>query len=370
MSNTVAFLWISAAVASLPSVAGPAPGSVRVAGRSPGSVQFEGSGPKPSARALADLSDFGAARGLSLVPVPETRPSGLQANDAAMVDALEGELEQARTALSALEEASAGARLKKVHGLLLAHPHLPQAAFLMGECLALEAQAARELDPSRAAALDARRIALEGPRALAFGEAASAARTTPALALPVAGLAATDQLELDGVALADALQVSVAPGLHHARVWRDGRPIFAVFSEVTPDQQTLSLGVPPRVPCSAEDLEFVPRWPSAERAALPAGITCARWAQVRDDQGSVAIALCERNHCGAFVHWQRRTAAPFAPISADRAGFPSWAGFAIAGASAVVASGLLIWQSGALTRGHPNAATWQYVGVNPQGLRF
>ena len=316
------------------------------------------------------MRDFGAARGISLVQLTGSRPMGLQANDAALVDALEGDLEQARTALSALEEASAGARLSKVESLLLAHPHLPQAGFLMGECLALEAQAAREHDPARSALLDARRIALEGPRAAAFGDANSTARAPTSVTLVLQGLATNDTLELDGVTLADSARVTLAAGLHHARVWRGGRPIFAAFAEVAADQTTLSLDVPARVPCGAEDLEFVPRGPSANRSELPADITCARWAQARDDAGGIAVALCERNHCGAFVHWQRRAAAPFAPISVERARFPAWAGFAIAGATAVVASGLLIWQSGALERGHPTAATWEYAGLNPQGLRF
>ncbi len=319
---------------------------------------------------MAALNEFGAARGLSFEALEAARPSGLAANDAALVDALEGELEQARTALAALEEASAGTRLSKVESVLLAHPHLPQAAFLMGECLALEAQAARAVDPGHAALLDARRIALEGPRALAFGEAASPGHTPSSVALDVQGLAATDSLELDGVTLVDATRVTVTPGLHHARVWRGGRPIFAVFSEVTAEQSTLSLDVPARMPCSAEDLEFVPRYASAGRAELPPGIACARWAQARDDHGGVAVALCEHSHCGAFVHWQRRDPTPFLPISAERAHFPSWAGFAIAGATAVVASGILIWQSGAFERGHANAATFEYAGLNPQGLRF
>lgn len=146
--------------------------------------------------------------------------------------------------------------------------------------------------------------------------------------------------------------------------------MFAAFVEVAPDQTTLALEVPPRVPCSAEDLDLVPRSPSAASAELPRDITCSRWARARDDADGIAIALCERNHCGAFVHWQRRRAAPFAPLGVERARMPGWAGFAIAGASALVASGLLLWQSGALERGHPNAATWQYTGVNPQGLRF
>src|SRR6188474_2485964 len=100
---------------------------------------------------LDDLYDYGAARGVSFVPPSRgplgpqqaqlARPMGLPRYDAALVDRLETELEQARTSLSALEEAAAKERLARIEAELLAHPHLPQAAFLMAECLALKAQA-------------------------------------------------------------------------------------------------------------------------------------------------------------------------------------------------------------------------------------
>jgi hypothetical protein len=321
--------------------------------------------------ALRDLNDFGAARGLGFVAADAGRPLGLPANDAPLVDQLEAELEQARTALSALEESAASERLRRVEAQLLAHPHLPQAGFLMGECLALQAQAAREQEPARARALDAKRLALEGPRAAAFGDAATPASVSPPRTLELWGLGERDELELDGQAFAPSVrQVTLAPGLHHARVWRSGRPIFATFAEVNSEQTRLELLLPKLVPCSAEDLEGVPR--SADVATLPRGIACQHWARVRQENQGIGVALCEQSHCGAFVHWSRRAAAPFAPIAVERSRWPAWAGFAIAGATLALSSGLVLWQAGAFDRGQPT--TWQYGGLNPgrapQGVRF
>jgi len=321
------------------------------------------------AAAAADLRDFGAARGLTFVAVSPHRPHGLPVNDEALVDALEGELEQARTSLSALEEANAGLRLSKVEAQLLAHPHLPQASFLMAECLALQAQAARSSSPTEAAALDAQRFGLEGSRAAAFGELDGAPNVSAAVMLTLRGLSGHDELELDGARQpANTSRISATPGRHHVRVWRADRMVFATFVNVVSGQASLLLEVPPLTPCSAEDLERVSK--SSRTAAVPPGIACQRWARVSQDGAGIAVALCSRSQCGAFQHWQRRPSAPFAPLAVERAGFPAWAGFALAGGAAVIASSIVLWQSGAFERGRPSAATWEYGGLNPQGLRF
>jgi hypothetical protein len=346
--NTVVFLWISAgAVASS----------------------------SPSHGALSTLNDFGRARGLSFAPLVATeagRPLGLRAadgdispgNDAAIVDGLEAELEQARTALSTLEEASASARLTRVESQLLAHPHLPQAAFLMSECLALQAQAARDQSPARAVALETRRAALEGPRALAFGAPLTPVPLVQAQALAVHGLRDEDQLELDATAIGAAREVHLAPGLHHARVWRRGRLVFATFFELTSEQSNVRLAAPSLVACSREDLA------DAATASPPSEpISCSRWAKVREEGPGIGVALCEHQRCGDFVHWERRADLAFTPIRADRSrGIPAWASLTIAGTAALLATGLVLWQSGAFEHGRPSAANWEYDGLNPQAL--
>lgn len=348
MVDTVVFLWISAASAS-----------AKVDDARPASVSRELSA--PSREAISTLADFGAARGVSFVPLAGKgdRPLGLPANDPAIVDELEAELEQARTALSTLEEASASARLSRVERQLLTHPHLPQASFLMGECLALQAQAERERSPALARALESRRAALEGARAAAFGAPALEALATSELELTLSGLGVEDELELDGASLGAARRVRVLPGLHHARVWRRGRPVFASFVEIAPDARSLALAPPRLEPCGAEDLEHAGE-------PVPGPVACSRWARVRVEGAGVGVSLCERQRCGAFVHWQRRPAPGFTPIPVEHArALPSWAGFAIAGAAALAAGSLVLWQSGAFERGRPNAASWEFGGLNP-----
>jgi hypothetical protein len=358
--NTVVFLWISAAAGNTTN---------GFADRSwPAGASLAYVSAEPDREALSTLRDYGGTRGLSFRPLTASvpgRPLGLPGYEPAVVDAIEAELEQARTALSALEEASASARLSRVESQLLAHPHLPQAPFLMGECLALQAQGGREQNPSLAGALEERRAALEGPRAAAFG--ATPATSSPAIArveLDVMGLGPEDELELDGAARADARHVSLLPGLHHARVWRRGRPIFAAFLEVVAQQRTLALAAPPLIACGPEDLE-------GATAESPPAIACARWAKVRDEKPGIGVALCEHQRCSAFEHWERRPASPFTPIAVDRrTGLPGWASFTIAGAAALLTTGLVLWQAGAFEHGRPNAATWEYSGLNPQGLHF
>ena len=322
------------------------------------------------------MSDFGRARGLAFTELEQapahvgtSRPLGSSvsfANDVAAVDAIEAELEQARTALSALEEASAIARLTRVESQLLAHPHLPQAAFLMGECLALQAQAAQEQSPVRALALQARRSALEGPRAAAFGAAATVAVVPEAQPITIGGLDVEDELELDAVAVADRRQLRLAPGLHHARVWRHDRLVFATFFELAAAQTALELAVPSVVACGAEDLAH-----AATVAPPTESIACARWAKVRVEPRGIGVALCEHRRCSDFVHWERRAEPRFTPIRVERsAGLPTWAGVTIAGTAALLATGLVLWQSGAFSEGRPNAASWEYGGLNPQAIRF
>jgi hypothetical protein len=235
----------------------------------------------------------------------------------------------------------------------------------MAECLTLKAQAAGA--SSTAGELRLRSQALAGPRAPAFGEVV-AGPEAPSLTIgvTVVGPAATDTLEVDGEGRGSLRLLSLAPGLHHVRVLRAGQPVFATFAELAPTQAELALAVPKLRACTADDLSGVDRRLAAQGAPLPTPVQCARWALARAEPGGVGIASCSRTGCGPFVHWQRRSApAPFTPLTVDRSRLPSWAGFALAGAGAALATGLVLWQSGALGRGHGAAATLEYGGLNP-----
>jgi hypothetical protein len=285
--------------------------------------------------------------------------------DEALSDRLESDLEQARTALSALEESAAIARLDRVQAELQSHPYLPQATFLMAECFALRAQAARSSAPALARELDAKRAALEGPRTAAFGEPEDPpSAPQPEIAFSIAGLGPSDLVEMDGRPARSREQLRAAPGLHHFRIWRAGDVVFASFTELTPETSEVVLQPPPLVACDSADLS------GARDGAVPAGIACSSWARVRPEGDGIGVSLCRQTQCGPFVHWQPRPRQPFAPIAVDR-GLPAWAGFTIAGATAALVTGLVLWQSGALDRGQGSATTLEYNGYRPQGgIRF
>jgi hypothetical protein len=350
LTPTVVFLWISAALGNQPA----APHG-------------------PDARERALLTDYGAARGLSFVPLAEAppgvgRPQGSSLTDAGVVDELEAELEQARTAISALEEATAHARLTRIEATLLAHPHLPQAAFLLAECFALRAAASAH-DAAVAARYRARRAALEGPRALSFGDTESGDRQAGARTVEIAGLSPGDELEVDGQP-SSSRSVALAPGLHHVRVWRAGKVVLATFIELGAEQERLQLAVPVTLPCSADDLARVDATALAAGGAPPRGVACARFALARATTGGIEVAICTPEGCGPFIAWQARQRDAFRPLSSAAPRLPAWAGFAIAGATAVVATSLVLWQAGTFDQGRPAATRWEYGGINPQGLRF
>lgn len=374
MPYTVVFLWISAGgLAGLEPLGREPAASQSATELGTGRRSFE-----PSATQLAVLADFGAARGLSfkaLAAADRDKVVGLGAYDGARVDSIEAALEQARTSLSALEEQTAATLLARVELELLAHPHLPQAAFLMAECLALQAQAVRPRDPALAARLEQSREALEGPRAGAFGEAAPSPAASPAATqapqtLRVTGLSGIDELELDGHRVSTRDPTELAAGLHHVRVWRSGRPLFASFVRVQRGQTELQLLAPRLMPCDSDDLAAVRAEDVARGSAPPPGIACQSWAMVRAEGTGIGVAQCSGSRCGAFVHWQRRPAEPFTPALVDRQRLPTWATFAIVGAAAAAATSVVLWQAGAFDTGNPKASSFRYAGVNPQGIRF
>lgn len=351
MASTVVFLWISGLAAHSPA---------GVPGR-------------PSDAARLDLADFGAARGISFRELSR-HPGGsvgLPAYDSALADRLEAELEQARTALSALEEDVATERLSHVEADLLAHPYLPQAGFLMAECFALQAALARPHDAELARELERSRGALEGRRAAAFGDSPAGSAASPGpLSLAITGVSSTDRLEIDGRELASHARAELAVGLHHVRVWRAERLVFASFLRIGAEQTELHVPAEALTACSADDLSAVQANEVARGAPVPPGVACQRWAVARADGAGIAVALCERSRCGRFVHWERKRAPPFTPISVERRWLPTWASFAIVGAATAAAGSLVLWQAGAFDSGNPSAASFRYAGVNPQAIRF
>jgi hypothetical protein len=241
----------------------------------------------------------------------------------------------------------------------------------MAECFALRAALARPRDAALAGELDRSRAALEGRRAAAFGDTPSGAGTFPApKSLAITGVTGVDRLEIDGRELPFATRVELVPGLHHVRVWRAGRPSFASFLRVAPEQTELHVPAPTLAPCSADDLGSVRADEVARGAAVPAGIACERWAIARADGAGISVALCEHSSCGGFVHWERARAEPFVPITVERPWLPAWAKFTIVGVAAAAASSVVLWQAGAFDSGNRNPARFRFEGVQPQPLGF
>jgi hypothetical protein len=309
-----------------------------------------------SAQEQESLRHFTKRRGVEVIAPTPTPPAPYPRYRAEFVSDLEGRLDEARTLASSLDEERALVVLDALERDLLSAPELPQASFLLAEHHRVAASVVRH-QPEGAARVEALlngARALEGPRAAAFGEPAE---TTPAGAPPVplrfGDVGTRDVLELDGEP--GGKERSVRPGLHHARVLREGELVWAGFVEVgaSPGQSELRLGVRPVTACSREDLVGVEARAGSLRPRP--GIACARWFALRRAFGGLEVAECSRSNCGAF---QRLPS-----VSEERPTLPEWAKPVIAGAgTAGVVLGLL-WAAGAFSpETPPGRTTFVYRG--------
>src|SRR5687768_10613010 len=113
----------------------------------------------------AEIDAWAQARQLH----PELLRPGAESYDAALTDEVESLLEEARTLPAAPGTPDA---LQRAETLLLEHPELPQAAWLLAERYAIEAHAlagSDEATAARRAELGGRALELEGVRAVAAG---------------------------------------------------------------------------------------------------------------------------------------------------------------------------------------------------------
>jgi hypothetical protein len=318
----------------------------------------------------ANIREWAATRGFRPIP-----PAAVQRvrYDASIAHELERLLEEARTVTP-----GAASALERIERLLTAHPELPQAAWLRAEGYALEAQY-RLRDgnvDSRARSEDlavaARR--LEGARAPSFGasEKSPVARTGAGTAgLTLVGLRPSDQLFVDGVAMAEGAFVEL--GEHHVQVLRAGVLIWAGWLD--PGSPPRLLVEDPTVPCSDLDLLGIEARPDAPEP-LP-GVTCPSWAVARPGSGGgVDIALCEGSHCAS---WEQRggrntaltlaSANPSSTVDDADESLPSWLGWSALATAAAVATGLILWQTGAFDTPAP-ATEFVFTGPTAGALPF
>lgn len=315
----------------------------------------------------ASIGEWAAARGFRPVPPPAVKRVRYDANIAHELERL---LEEARTATPA-----AASAFERIERLLMAHPELPQAAWLRAERFALEAQhRLRDGNVGSGAASEDLAVSarkLEGARAPSFGASAQPP-VVPSEAgtrgLSLLNLRPSDQVLVDGVAIAEG--AIIEPGEHHVQVSRAGTLIWAGWVDPgSPPQLRIE---DPSVPCSDLDLLGTEARPDAP--APPPGVACPSWAVARPSSGpGIDIALCDGSHCAAWEHSGAQNAAlTLAP--ADTVGdagqsLPSWVGWSALATGAAVATGLILWQTGAFD-GSPPATEFVFTGPTAAAIQF
>lgn len=171
-------------------------------------------------------------------------------------------------------------------------------------------------------------------------------------------------------------RIPLEPGLHHARVLRGGRAVWAGWIDVPAAPGQIELPVPAPIPCSLDDFQSV-----SSPGGLDTPITCDRWVAVRpaapagaqgaDAQGagaqgtatSIEVAWCHRDQCGPFERWPR-AAVPEGVLAAtppDEAGGVPWWGYALLG-TAVSATAAILFLS-VTNRDRQERPVWIYGGV-------
>jgi len=295
----------------------------------------------------ADLAAHAKRRHVDLVAPRPTPPSPYAPYRPDVVLDLEGRLDEARTLAASLDEERALAVLTALERAITRAPELPQSAFLMAERHRIEAELRRHQpgEQARSLSLTERATALEGPRAAAFGDGETTATAElPRVHFRVTDLGPRDALEVDGES--GAADRSVVPGVHHARVLRNGELVWAGYVDLTGERldQAQRLGVRPVVPCSTEDFG---RIDASGRAPRPeTGVACARWFAVRRSLGQLEVSDCSRDQCGAFSPLSRESKAPGSPL-------PAWAGVAIAGVGTAATIFGVLWATGSLEADTP-----------------
>jgi hypothetical protein len=291
--------------------------------------------------------------------------------DAALADEIEALLEEARTLPSAPETPDA---LQRAETLLLDHPELPQAAWLLAERYAIEAHAlavSDEATAARRADLGERALELEGVRAMAAGASPVPARTAPQPGVPAPlGARPRDSVFIDAAAIpANAAPALLAPGRHHARLVRGSLPVWSGWITLEPGRAE---PLPdPSPPCSVLDLADVDDGSHAAPEPAP-GVRCGRWAVARPNlRGGVDLAECSGSRCEAWQHAgaARQDAAAGArePVATEPGGWPGWATWSLIGASALAATGVVLWQVGAFERDAPGT---EFVFTGPSAPAF
>jgi hypothetical protein len=303
----------------------------------------------PSAEAQRALDSWASARGLRL-----TKPRGASAPemaiDFAVAERVEQELERARDAIAAHEGDAADRALDAAEKDLLAHPELPQAAWLLAEVE--RGRAARwsriaPIDQERADRAWGRAASLDGGRVSGVGEPKGA--TLPQVAVTIVARGAS--LTLDGAPV-EAGKAQRAAGAHQVVASRDGRIAWAAWV-VFADGTTVNVPDVAGAACSGDDLAHVRATTDGIDAA---GVRCARWiaAVPANEEGRIRVASCERERCGPLLEWRAPRDIVWAPppVGDGPYKWPAWRTWTLVGAGAVAVGVVVIVASGVFAPTH------------------
>jgi hypothetical protein len=301
----------------------------------------------PSDDARRALDTWARARGLSLGSPVSGVTSGL-ATDLAAVERVEQEIDHAREATAGLDGDATDRALSRAAVEVVAHPELPQAAWLMAEIdrvWAVRYARIAPIDTGRSERLWRDAAGLDGGRASGIGEP-HASPPDPLVSFTLvapSGITA----RIDGVATPSG-PVSKTASAHAIVAERDGIVLWASWVNVTAG---MTVTLPPLSPCTADDL-------SAARIDGDQvdghGVRCGHWiaaAVADDDPNAVRVATCDESRCGPLLEWRIVRAGPFVPGTEPAEAtkkWPAWATWTIVGVSAAGAAVAVVLASGAL----------------------
>ena len=311
-----------------------------------------------------EIAQWAAERGYRPV-APEVRAGA--AYDAAAAHRIETLLEDAKTTAPGSANV-----FEELDRLLAEHPELPQAAWLMAERYALEAQQrAREALPGGDAGLQLtlRSRALEGARATAFGTDASLEPSAAPAHEPIEllGVRARDELSIDGSPLFAGRQL--APGRHHVQLWRARTSVWAGWVDVGSPAR---VQIPDPTP-ACHDLDLLGTELTALAPAPAPGVRCNSWAVASpDESGGLRLARCQGSRCGAWElqsHGAATRGVTAQAPAAERNGVPGWVTWGALGAGVLAGTALVLWRTGVFAPAS-DSTEFVFTGPTAAALRF
>jgi hypothetical protein len=288
-----------------------------------------------------DLQAWSRAHQVALRPALEQLSP---AYDPATAETIEVQLESHRTALG-MQQADVAA-LERTCQQIVAHPELPQAAWLLAECDRLSALALAQGGDTLAAAQHQRAAnALEGPRAGVYSEAAPTLAPLEPVAVvetEIVGPRPTDRVFLDGEPIPSRTLTTV--GTHHLRVLRDEAVLWSGWLQVA--AQGGPLLVPSAAqPCSSQELSGIEI--RSSQVVVPQDVTCTSWAVARPqaDGKGIDVWRCRADRCEGPEQW---------PVPTDRTpdekSAGAWYVWPLVGVGVALGTAAVLWQTGAFDR--------------------